>query len=618
MEIQLALAAVHLTTALKYRRGWNKDNVGVQILKGFTKGKGLKASQQYRLYLPIHAKHPKVKIPPAIKSAVESAGYVISDYIAGLATQKDGKRVMKIGKLLKTDSLRNTFANDTQRQSHKNEYTCVISCHPYDIIGMSTGRTWDQFSCMRLGAGSKLNADSNNGTDGAYAETVARDVQAGTLVAYAVKNSDTNINSPDARLLIKPFKSATGKEILFRVETKVYGNHVTGFRETVSAFLREVNKNVSAGRYTLIDGLYNDGAGYGALHLGPLAYADLTDPEGAKEWIAAANIGHISDKFKEGNQKEILTILQQGSGDNLYKEYIFNEVSTDLFEGEVDVDDAGERLDIILPKLIDLGKAGRPMIDVMMNKYFAKFTVHALPEISRGLIRQMVWYDSERNYSFPFKTWAYRLNPAVLMQPNGDVDKDIEPYLNNRTDYPFIESIVLKAPKYSKLYPIALMESFFKFATAKMKGLKSTNGWRAVAPDDFDNAAFIRAVSDRMDEYKWTDAQKLYAWAANSKDYFNATYSSDIGLPYLEQLKIADLFNNPYVAQLYQDGLPDTSNDASIADNWASIFERVCRTDKEGVKAEETRLYEVAELLGEHDYNIKRGIEREIERALYD
>lgn len=619
MKVYLSTAAVHLSTALKYRRGWSKDNIGVEIIKGFTKNKVGKASQRYRLYLPIHAKRPKIKVPPAVLREVDQAGYVISDYIAGLATQKDGKRVMKIGKLLKDERTRNMFANDEQRQSHKNEYTCVISCHPYDIIGMSTGRTWDQFSCMRLGAGSKLNPNSNNGEDGAYAETLTNDIKQGTLVAYAVKNSDMDIKNPDARLLIKPYMNDRF-EVLFRVETKVYGNHVTGFRETISAFLRKVNASAGEGRYSLLKGLYNDGAGYTARHMGPIAFADLNDPAQLDMWIHSANIGDFGEKFKEGDVDQIKKILEAATPQNLLKEYIYNEVVNDLFErDDVELDDARDYLDIVVPKLIDMDKDGREMLNRTMTKFLARFTPHAIPEKARGLLRGLCWYDSSKVYSHGFLVWAYRLNPTLLMEPNGDVNPDFDSYLNARNDYPFLESAALEANQKSRLYQVAILESFVKYAAAKMKGMRHSAGWEPISPSMVPGEAFIKyGIVERVDQMKWTDAQKLYAYAANSFDYFNDDNAHLIGLSYLENLKISDIFNNPYVATIFETGVNNTPNDTAIAGNFASIIERVCRTDKEGVKAEETRLYDLASLLGEHDYNIKRSIEREIERALYD
>lgn len=618
MQIQLSTAAVHFGTALKYRRGWAKNNIGVEILSEFNKGKGKKASQRYRLYLPIHAVRQKVKIPPSVQRAVEAAGYTISDYVGGFATQKDGKRVMKIGKLIKDEHVRNMFANDEQRQSHKNEYTCVISCHPYDIIGMSTGRTWDQFSCMRLGAGAKLNPDSNNGDDGAYADSLSHDIKQGTLVAYAIKNADVNISKPDARLLIKPYMNERQDQVLFRVETKVYGNHVTGFRETINAWLRKVNANATSGRYSLMKGLYNDGAGYHARHMGPVAYADLSDPKQLEEWLAHAEVSDYSEKFKEGKQEEITAILKNSEG--LYFDYVFNDAVQDLFHpDEVDLDDAKERMGIIVPKLIEKGRDGNEMLSRLMNHVFAKYTIHAIPQDVMDQIRELVRYNPDRNYPHSFLTWAYKFNPTVIMQPNGDVSQDFDRYIRPSDYYPFCEPTMLKANKTTKLYKLALIESFKRFAASKMKGLKSTMGWEPIDPSMVPNDDFIRNdLNYAIGDMKWTDAQKLYAFTANSFDWLNEDNAHLINLFYLENLKIADLFNTPYIATIYNTGVADTENDKAIAANFATLVERTCRVDKEGVKAEETRMFELAELLGEHDYNVKRGIEREVERALYD
>jgi hypothetical protein len=205
------------------------------------------------------------------------------------------------------------------------------------------------------------------------------------------------------------------------------------------------------------------------------------------------------------------------------------------------------------------------------------------------------------------------------MQPNGTVDEDLDPYLRADNDYPFPEALMLKADKKSKLYQLAVLESFVRYAVSKMKGLRGTGGYQAISPDMMPNESLIKyGLTSRLDQHKWTDAQKLYAYAANSFDWFNNTNVNLINLWYLEDIKVADLFNNPYIATLYERGVLDTNNDKDIAQNWATIVERACRHDKEGVKAEETRLYELSELLGEHDYNVKRGIEKEIERALYD
>lgn len=262
MKIQLALAAVKLSIARKYVKKWNKNGIGVQAVRRFlpkTKQRG------YRLYIPIKPKKTaKVVPPPAILHAITSAGYRIDDYVTGIAVDSTGKRRIRMGKLLKDAELLKEFVNDPQRSAHKDEFTCVISCHPYDVIGMSTGRRWDMTSCMRLD-------QPGVAQGGVYKEKVKVDVAEGTIVAYAVSPKDKNIEKPHARLLIKPFyRNVNGrvnrKSVLFRVETKVYGTPIPGFMETVSAWLRKVNKIAETGAYTLAPELYDDGVGQFIIH----------------------------------------------------------------------------------------------------------------------------------------------------------------------------------------------------------------------------------------------------------------------------------------------------------------------------------------------------------------
>lgn len=284
MKVQLAIAAVKLSIARKYVKKWNKNGIGVKAVRQFMKP----PKKGYRLYIPIKPKKTaKVVPPPAILHAITSAGYKIDDYVTGIAVDSTGKRRIRMGKLLKDAELLKEFVNDPQRSAHKDEFTCVISCHPYDVIGMSTGRRWDMTSCMRL--------DQPGVTQGGvYKEKVKIDVAEGTIVAYAISPKDTNIEKPHARLLVKPFYKDVGgkadrKAVLFRVETKIYGTPIPGFMETVSAWLRKVNSTAANGVYTLAPELYDDGVGQYAIH------SDFkSTPDSDKYKYLSENIDDIS------------------------------------------------------------------------------------------------------------------------------------------------------------------------------------------------------------------------------------------------------------------------------------------------------------------------------------
>jgi len=180
----------------------------------------------YRIYLPLKKSTKKIEqVPVEIQNALSEKGYEIADYKTGLAKEKNGKRVMKIGKLLPLE-LQQKFANDKTRQA-QGSYMVVISRHPYDIAGMSTNRGWT--SCMNL-------------KDGINKHYIPIEVKEGTIVAYLVKTTDTDIKNPVARISIKPFIEENTSIILFGAESTVYGTDVSGFKQTVKSWIDQVNK----------------------------------------------------------------------------------------------------------------------------------------------------------------------------------------------------------------------------------------------------------------------------------------------------------------------------------------------------------------------------------------
>lgn len=260
MLIDLAFigtAAVSMRSALKYRRNWDKNGPTVQLLRKFMP----RNSKGFRVYVPIgHAQVTgNIVIPLPVRLAVRKAGFRITDYRAKRCVKlndKDQKNVFNIGKVISKDPVaKASFDNDPQLQnSSTSEFTLVISCHPYDIIGMSTGRDWDDTSCMRMG---DYRDDHSDGSNVRYLQ---HDVAEGTLVAYAVRSDDQNITKPLGRCLLKPFLRDDGSgSIFYRRETDVYGNPVPGMAETLSRFLRKLNAGVPAGIYKLNEKLYNDG-----------------------------------------------------------------------------------------------------------------------------------------------------------------------------------------------------------------------------------------------------------------------------------------------------------------------------------------------------------------------
>ena len=142
------------------------------------------------------------------------------DYLGtGMYEFKTMKRSMRIGKLF--EGIKNVVISNTNdsvkavfnelynmymtRESAKDGLVIVLSKHPYDIAGMSTGRGWR--SCMNL-------------VDGQYKQYVESSMESGVLIAYLcypndktvnmgvkgyVKGKKINIQHPLGRFLVKPY-----------------------------------------------------------------------------------------------------------------------------------------------------------------------------------------------------------------------------------------------------------------------------------------------------------------------------------------------------------------------------------------------------------------------------
>ena len=96
MKLLVSLSAVPLSMAKPYMALLNRhlyDNIFRKYGSGNKKWPA-------RIYIPVGSKPVQpVEPSPAVKEAVESMGYVVDNYLAGTAIQRDGKRTMRIGRL---------------------------------------------------------------------------------------------------------------------------------------------------------------------------------------------------------------------------------------------------------------------------------------------------------------------------------------------------------------------------------------------------------------------------------------------------------------------------------------------------------------------------------------
>lgn len=85
----------------------------------------------------------------------------------------------------------------------------IFARHPYDIAGMSYGRTWR--SCMHL-------------VDGKFREFVKKDIENGTIAVYLTNANDETLSNPLARILVKPYVNVENEnDVILYPEAKTYG-----------------------------------------------------------------------------------------------------------------------------------------------------------------------------------------------------------------------------------------------------------------------------------------------------------------------------------------------------------------------------------------------------------
>lgn len=178
-----------------------------------------------------------------IVNFLEFMGYSrpsMQDYIEGKIT--DGKQQLKIGRILNKNvgkqptlmtasdemvpKFSHLFKVDPVRHIKNPDLAVVVSRHPYDIYGMSTGRMWT--SCMDL---------NKPGSDGNNCKYIPAEIEHGTLIAYLIPRSEVKENGkaalkkPISRILLKPMRNED-YELGYAI-SQTYGGSMNGFEEFV-------------------------------------------------------------------------------------------------------------------------------------------------------------------------------------------------------------------------------------------------------------------------------------------------------------------------------------------------------------------------------------------------
>lgn len=125
---------------------------------------------------------------PAVR-AHDRAGYRVTDWSKGYATDDAGKQTFRIGKLLREHAPELLADFDTRTTDN---LMVVISRSADDIARASTNRGWH--SCAGAGRGALAAYDK-----------MPQGVQQGMLIAYLVSDSDPDVNNPLSRMMLYPF-----------------------------------------------------------------------------------------------------------------------------------------------------------------------------------------------------------------------------------------------------------------------------------------------------------------------------------------------------------------------------------------------------------------------------
>jgi hypothetical protein len=149
---------------------------------------------------------------------------------------------------------------------------------------------------------------------------VQYDVEAGTMVAYLVRNDDLNIKNPVARVAIKPFVNITNPDsVFYQAEQRAYGTPPAGFLDEINRLVNEVQPGKS-GMFRLIDTLYCD--------TGDRTVTKFSDPQ-IEQKVAnllkqgrlaqtVDEVKYILTKYSLNNEPQYMSGLQFNESDKLY------------------------------------------------------------------------------------------------------------------------------------------------------------------------------------------------------------------------------------------------------------------------------------------------------------
>lgn len=180
-----------------------------------------------RIYFPFAIKtSPEKKLPDSITKFLELIRYkIIPGDIKYCLDSYNRKYSIAKALLNSSDEVYDEYQNFLQRENYVKPQECyiVISRHPYDVIGSSTGRGWT--SCF----------DFSKKENGFFLHEMSK----GCLVAYLINKNDLNIKSPISRILL--YNNGDTENPNFFMDNIIYGSAIDGLKEEVNSITRKIN-----------------------------------------------------------------------------------------------------------------------------------------------------------------------------------------------------------------------------------------------------------------------------------------------------------------------------------------------------------------------------------------
>ena len=203
-----------------------------------------------RVRIPVEIKNT-TKPHPDVLAHLHAHGWTTDDeqYHSGMASKQitvgnpekgipyQQKTVTKsIGSIMKDTTahphIRKAFENDpTRTGSSSSKYDIILSNHPHDVYGMSTGRGWT--SCAQMRKKNLETGETNKGYDGPASRKMESEIENHTHVAYLVPRGGDVDTQAIARLTFKKHSAVGDRHQTLIPESTIYGSAPSGAKQII-------------------------------------------------------------------------------------------------------------------------------------------------------------------------------------------------------------------------------------------------------------------------------------------------------------------------------------------------------------------------------------------------